>query len=522
MASAKPTLPDLRALHYMERYHVSRGNTDAFYNVIVGPRIRARNATAKHLHPSTDNHLDWVKFLASPLTWLIQEHSTLSAVVRDHLSNEPWFVRLPSVDLAKVVRVTTIQNAKDIGSVMQDENNLPFDLADWSVPLWRLIVVRVESDGSFYLLYNFHHAIGDGRSAMALTEQLYERVNIAVREADKNADLPLVVAAPQDKAMLPALEQRADCNPRFKTLMKTVIPHLLLPKVAKKALETKYWAGEIDARPEHENVTELEVFQLTQAETTSVAQTAKKHQNTVQSMLFAAAVFALQSCFIYPLQIAGDTVDPVQRFATPVAMRDLLGDKRKIGRAEQGAYTCEQIYDIEIRPNSSYWKIAADYRQSIVKGTQTPEGVQHMLEHGGMLKYVPNHPGGWEEFFREQFHDERHGRRASLMISNLGRAWEMRQPPLQDSQEDQLDAYVIEDAIFSQSSETIGMGFVYSVATANGILTATNTWQKSGLHGRERGEWFTRETKRILLQACQPNLSDLTFQEAFDASEPRP
>ncbi|KAF9967580.1 hypothetical protein BGZ73_000485, partial [Actinomortierella ambigua] len=447
------------------------------------------------------------------------EHPTLSVVVRDHLSNAPWFVRLPSVDLTKVIRVTTIQNAQEVGSVMQDENNHPFDLTDWSVPLWRLIVVRVESDGSFYLLYTYHHAIGDGRSGMSLTEQLYERINIAAREADKNADLPLVVAAPQDKAMLPALEQRADCNPGFKMVMKGVVPHLLLPKALRQAMEPKFWAGELDAQPEHKNVTELTVFQLTREETALVAQTAKRHQNTVQSMLFAAGVFALQSCFIYPRQLAEDNaVDSAQRFSTPVAMRDLLGDQQKIPRTDQGVYTCEHLYDVVIRPKSSFWKVASDYRRSVIKATQTPSGVQDLLQHTGMLKYVPNHPGGWEEFFQSQYDEERHGRRASLMISNLGRGWEMCQWP-EDSQEDLLDAYVVEDAIFSQSCEKIGVAFACNVATANGVLTATNVWQKSAFHGRERGEWFTRETKRVLLQACQPNLPDLTFQEAFNARE---
>ncbi|KAG0258214.1 hypothetical protein DFQ27_004761 [Actinomortierella ambigua] len=544
MASTKHTLPEVRALHHLERYMVSRGNIHAFYNVIAGPRIRP-TANNKSLHPSTDNSLDWATFLARPLTWLIQEHPTLSVVVRDHLSNAPWFVRLPSVDLAKIVRVATVQNPEDVSSILEEEHNMPFDLADWSVPMWRIIVVRVVADGSFYLLYNFHHAIGDGRSAMALTEQLHEQVNLAALHSKDTttASTPLIVPSPDNKPMYVPIELRIDCRPRFKTLTKEVIPHLLFPRALKRALATKYWAGDVDAKADQKNISQLARFQLTAQETAMVVQAAKKRQNTVQSVFHAAAVFAVQSCFIYPSQLTGDAIDPAQRYSTPIAMRDLLpllDEKARIARTDQGTYTAEALDNVVLRPESSFWKVAKDYRRDIVKATQTREGVRGLLEHGGMLNYVPNHNGGWEEFFQDQYSEEQHGRRATMLISNLGRGWPER--PLaakatkaaktaagqeghreeEEGDQQQQDTYEVEDAIFSQSAETIGMTFSYSVATANGVLTATNTWQASAFHSRDRGEWYTRETKRILLQACQADREDLSMQQAFDACEPRP
>src|SRR5690606_31664719 len=105
---------------------------------------------------------------------------------------------------------------------------------------------------------------------------------------------------------------------------------------------------------------------------------------------------------------------------------------------------------------------------------------------------------------------DQHGRKATIKVSNLGRGWDH----LEVSQNEQ--AYVVEDAIFSQAAGIIGSAFCFNVATANGILTATNTWQGPAFHGRERAEWYTRETKRILLEASKPGATDLTFQEVYN------
>ncbi|KAF9969771.1 tRNA methyltransferase 44 [Actinomortierella ambigua] len=500
-ASQQCALTEVRAVHNLERYSIARSNSDVYYNVIVGPRLRA---SGKNFHPASDCQEEWTQFLARPLTWLIQQHLSLSLVVRDHLSNRPWFVQLPSVDFSKIVRVVTVETPEGVGQVLENEHNFKYDLSDWSAPIWRLIVVRVESDGSFFLLYHFHHVIGDGRSAMGLTEQLHEQVNMAVLNSANSEPVPTVVPSPKHLKMPLPMELRTDCSPRIKTLVKEAMLALFLPRAIKVALETKYWAGEIDAVPSP-NVTQLCMLKLTQEETSLVVQAARKHNNTVQSMLYTAAVFAAQSCFIYPRQLQGEPVEPAQKFSTPVSLRDML--PAKIGRFEQGSYTSELLHTVVLQPESLFWQTAQEYRQAVIQGTQTKAGIQELMEHFGLLKYIPNHPGGWEEFMRDSIAKDQHGRKATIKISNLARGWDVCEIPVADQ------AYVVEDAVFGQSGGIIGSAFCINVATANGILTATNTWQEPAFHSRESPEWFTREMKRILLQVSEPYRTDLTLQE---------
>ncbi|KAG0242792.1 hypothetical protein BGW41_003468 [Actinomortierella wolfii] len=537
MAAQNTTLPKVRDIYNLERYHIARGNANTFTNVTTGPRIRASD---KILHPQTDDQAEWAQFLASPLTWLIQEHPVLSVAVCDHRTTKPFYARLPAVNLSRIIRVTSVQHPDDVTQVLELEHNEPFDLSDWSVPLWRIIVVRIVNDpASFYLIYKFHHAIGDGRSSMALTEELVQQVNVAMREQQlSKSNVSIIVPSPDGKELDRPMELRTNCNPGLSTLLRVGLRDLLLPGAIKNVFLPKQWKGEIDNKPGTPNITQVGLFKLSKEETSLVVQAAKRHRhnnisNTVQSAIFAAAVFAVHSCFVYPQRLEGKKVDKGIRCETPIALRDLIAEK--IGRTEQGTFISELFYNVKLNNASSFWEVAAGYRRTLIDGTQTKAGVRKMLEYFGMLKYLPNRPGDWEEFVASPVHEERHGRRATLLISNLGCGWDPKvtagtnlssstTPTTPDGQSDSTSspAYVVEDVVFSQGAESVGPTLTYSVATANGILTATNTWQQSAFHDRHRGDWYTRETKRILLQACQPDRTELTLQEAFDAREPCP
>ncbi|KAG0320491.1 hypothetical protein BGZ99_004488 [Dissophora globulifera] len=347
---------------------------------------------------------------------------------------------------------------------------------------------------------------------MALTEQLHEQVNFAVKHHSKDP-VPVIIPSPKDKKTYPPMDLRTDCNPRLKTVLKEGLHGLLLPSWAKIALETKYWSGDVHAELAT-NTTQVDILRLTKEQTMSVVKAAKKQNITVQSMLFAASVFAVQSCFIFPCQLQGEKAYLAQKFSTPVTLRNLITNR--ISHTEQGNFVAVLHHIVTIKPESSFWQIAHAYRRSIAFSTKTKEGIQAMMERFGLLKYVSYKPRGLEWYLKSQIKKDQHGRSATIAVSNLGRGWDVCKIPLEEQ------AYVIEDAIFSHSAPTTGQTFSLTVATANNILTLTNTWQGSALHGRERGEWFTRETKRILLEASKTDRSDLLMKEAYDSREPSP
>ncbi|KAF9116622.1 hypothetical protein BGX27_001031 [Mortierella sp. AM989] len=500
------TLSIVREVDNLERYSLARANAGTYINVAVGTRLRLQSKEGQHPAQLPKDSAQWLDLLVGPLTWLIQQHPALSVVIGDRFSAKPMFLRMPFVDLAKIIRVISINQLTELAQVLEYEHAHPFDISDFEVPLWRIVVVQVKEDGSFYLIYVFQHSIGDGRSAMSLSEQLIEQLNIqAVKSIFVEPNLPTVVVSPNDPLPL-SLEKRVDCSPRLLTLIKEATLALLLPGFVKKGIEPKYWSGEIDATLEAPHETQVGMWHLNKVETAQVIQAAKTHSTTVNSVLFTASCFAIKAVFLSKVEEGSKptTTSDKLSYATPVALRRLISPP--IARQDQGSYTSELVTkNIQVDLNTEFWDLTNSYSEQVIKGTTTPTGVQDMLEHTGLLSYLPSHAGGWEEFLRGQVEQEQHGRLATLKLSNIGKGWD--QP--------QSVAFKVEDAIFSQSSGLTSSALTLNAATANGILTIIGTWQKATFTSCDRAHLYLTEFKRILLEATHPERKDYLFQESL-------
>ncbi|KAF9365671.1 hypothetical protein BGX34_009006 [Mortierella sp. NVP85] len=508
------TLTPVRQVQNLERYSVARSNAETYYNVVLGARLQQVNGNSAQTTLPKDK-AQWLDLLSGPLTWLIQKHPALSVVIGDHLSAKPTFLRLPSIDLSRLVRVTRIQQRAEISLVLEDEHAAQFDLLNHEIPLWRIVVVHVEEDDTFYLLYCFQHVIGDGRSAQTLTEQLVQQLNIQTAlPKDNKTQLPTVVVPPNDP-LPPSLEMRHNCRPSVSTLIKEATLGLLLPGPVKRVIGPKHWAGEFDTRLDVPHLSQASAFHLTREETSQLLKAAKEHKTTVQAILFVAANFAIKSMFLSKIEHgnSGNDKKPTTTkdklsFSTPVSLRPLLTPA--VDLADQGTFTSEIITkNIRILLETGFWELGQKYRQQIVRGTTTPKGVREMLQHVGLLEYLPKQPGGWEDFLRGLATKEHHGRCTTLMLSNLGKGWD--QP---ETDQGPAINFKVQDAIFSQSTETTGSAFALGAATAGGILSVTATWQKAAFSSRERGDLYLQEVKRILLQAIEPERKNYTFREA--------
>ncbi|KAG0241296.1 alcohol acetyltransferase [Mortierella sp. GBAus27b] len=506
------TLTPDRKVHSLERYSVARSNVGTYYNVSVGTRLKLQSNGNAQAMPADKEQ--WLQLLKGPLTWLIQNHPTLSVTVGDHLSGTPTFYRLPSVDLSKLLRVTRIQQRSEIAKVLEDEHATVFDLSNQEVPLWRVVVAHVSEDESFYLIYTFQHVIGDGRCAQVLTEQLVHQMN--VQAGSDNTQLPTVVIS-SNKALPLALEQRINTRPPISTLLKEASFGLLLPAFIKKLFEPKYWAGEFDATLDVPHECLASVFHLTQQETSQLVKAAKAHNTTVQAILFTASNFAIKSTFLSKVKFEHGSKVPTTTkdklsFSTPVSLRPLISPKVDV--SEQGTFTSEIISkDIKIQLDTGFWDLTQSYRQRVVKDTTTPKGVSQLIHHIGLLEYLPKKAGGWEDFLKSQIVKEPHGRGTTLMLSNIGKAWDQPEteqgPPI---------TFKVQDAIFSQSAGVTCSAFSISAATANGILSVSSTWQKATFSSRERGDLYLQEFKRILLQAIEPDRKTFIFRDAVVSS----
>ncbi|KAF9993394.1 hypothetical protein BGZ79_001949 [Entomortierella chlamydospora] len=507
------TLQVARAVDNLERYNVTRSNVNIYNN-------------------------EWAKLLLDPINNLLHQHPLLAHVVGDHLTAKPMFLCLENIDLLELIRIVPIKTPAEVGRVFEQEHNLPFDLSNQSIPLWRLTIAPIEEGDtqSFYLLYTFHHVIGDGRSAMALTDQLVQHLNLQAKKATNgavfsNSSNTTKIQIASTKPIPESIESRINCYPSLRTLICEATRALLLPGFLKKALEIKYWAGELDSSLETPNVTELALLQLTTQETLKVIQAAKRHSTTVQAILYTASVFAAKFVFMSnrrPVPLGEgpyeDDNNPIEEeaivFATPVSLRDLIPNP--IAPDDQGNYTSEFLdYNVRVWDDSSFWEMTAVYRRRIIEATTTARGLQDLLEHFGMLSLLPKKDGGWESYMVSKVHKDQHGRKATIKLSNIGRGWEQSKTTSDDHVAENgndddvaIPRFLIKDGVFSQSSGVTASALTMSVATANGVMTISTTWQKAAFRGRARGELFMSEFKRILFEAIEDGKVDYMFKDA--------
>ncbi|OQD83750.1 hypothetical protein PENANT_c015G07286 [Penicillium antarcticum] len=141
----------------------------------------------------------------------IAEHPSLSAIVADDHTQDPYFVRLPQIDLDKVVSFKVRQPSLlgteangeptpdlDLQALLAGQHNLPFKALD---PLWRLCILQDTGNKQhFTAAFVYHHAIGDGTSGKAFHQTLLRALSAAP------SDDPKTVITPPQKSMLPNIE----------------------------------------------------------------------------------------------------------------------------------------------------------------------------------------------------------------------------------------------------------------------------------------------------------------------------
>ncbi|KAF9282626.1 hypothetical protein BGZ74_002118, partial [Mortierella antarctica] len=156
MSQEMTVLPLVRPVANLERYLLVHGNAGIYYNVVIGARLRLQSlSNGNGLKQWPQEKDQWIALLSPALAWLVQERPALSMVIGDHLGKTPVFRRLPHIDLNKVIRLDSIEHPEEITKVIEAEHAQPFAITNHEVPLWRIIVVHVKQDDTYYLLYSF-------------------------------------------------------------------------------------------------------------------------------------------------------------------------------------------------------------------------------------------------------------------------------------------------------------------------------------------------------------------------------
>ena len=112
-------------------------------------------------------------------------------------SNQPYFVRLPAINLDHTVffveRHTPYNGEKEheLDELLQRQHNAPFTHADGDRPIWRLFILAHSGDDlDFFAAFIFHHAICDTRWALIFHQIFAEACTLAEAELQTSSAPP--------------------------------------------------------------------------------------------------------------------------------------------------------------------------------------------------------------------------------------------------------------------------------------------------------------------------------------------
>lgn len=218
---------------------------------------------------------------------MIQTHGSLCVqITEDEGSKNTRFVSVSEIDLHKVVTFVDEPADRDTSAIRTRISNaftVPFELGT-SLPLWRVEVLAGHS-----ILFQYHHAIGDGQSGLAFHATLQQALNTLTDAEFKDSDASAIVNVPSDVKLLPPVEEQTDVSISFKGYVAAIFG-TFAPKRLTKGYSA--WTGNavVDA-PSLK--TQVRCWTISSEEAHAVLTQCREHKTTLTGVLHTLATEVL-------------------------------------------------------------------------------------------------------------------------------------------------------------------------------------------------------------------------------------
>jgi hypothetical protein len=142
---------------------------------------------------------------------VIQKHPILSTIPIDEDTPNPYFARLPVIDLSRTISFVTRSQEflegtdVELDALLQDQHNTNFKADYGTLPFWRVIILQsLGVQTEFTACFIFHHSLGDGASGLVFHKFLSVALNNA-ETTSVSEELQSIVKSPETP-LLPSLE----------------------------------------------------------------------------------------------------------------------------------------------------------------------------------------------------------------------------------------------------------------------------------------------------------------------------
>jgi len=356
---------------------------------------------------------------------------------------KPLWVRLKEIDLGKVVEFVK----GDSRRILEGKHQVGFSWGE--LPLWRVVVTPEDEENSQRIEVGFfiHHAVGDGKSGFAFHLDFLDALN-AQSSVEEEGNPGTMVQVPK-LDLVPSIEE-AHSLPLSYWFIASQIIKLILPKSKDK----EHWTG-APIRSER-NITHLRLLYLPSSILNSLLQQCRQHNVTLTALLTLTIARALAKVFTN-----------YTRFSCSCAM----SFRRFTGTGDRAMCVYVSSYTHKFSTNSSggyipcevfSWEAIRTCFNEIQSATASPANQQV-----GLLKFADN----YEAFFKGKVGKEREH---SFEVSNVG-VFHLDERREGGSK----DGVKVDRILFSQGSNVISAGLVFSVASVRGgDLGIGMSWQE--------------------------------------------
>lgn len=397
----------------------------------------------------------------SAVSHAIQKHAALSARIVDERGPQPSFGRISEVNLDQVVRFLGREDHRDLADVMEEEFANPID-ASKVFPLWR---ITVSPDN--YVLFSWHHAIGDGQSGLAVLRTILEGLNQDTQGLDKGSR----IVKPETRLKFSgSIEELTDVSVSFKTFM-WALSQLFIPPGLKNR---NVWTGNnVVANAPASIKNKVRVVRIDESTSSRLISSARAHKATLTAVLYVLALVVLTK-----LIREQPSNKKFKRLASsiPISLRPLMNLPATVMAETVSGYVAHDAFVQEFS-----WDKATAFSARLRK--EVPKSREVI----GTMKFLN---GKYEGFFKGKLGKKRGH---SMELSNIG-AFKTGED------EGPGDRWWIGDTYFAQDDRYLGAALKLNTAgSPTGSVNICITWGE-GVVGDGFAEAFAKGLEESILE----------------------
>ncbi|KAJ5831834.1 hypothetical protein N7474_000145 [Penicillium riverlandense] len=463
----------IRPLGHLETYHCTRQYMSLY-------PFAAQ--TCQYTSPSSMSAETCQQVIKAALVQVVLAHPALQVGIGAADTNEPCFLRLPSLDISNHLEWRDLSQTPPasyddaVVKVIEAEHT-----KDWqdvaTRPAWKLTVVQspIPKDGSgftFDFLFAAHHSVADGKSLSFFHTSLLAALDEASRNPVEVEDF---VALPTTSALTPSQEDIMEFKISKSFLIKTLWGEFAPSWLQGKSSALPWTGAPISLRPQPQH-TRLITFP--EEVVSRILEACRSHKTTITPLLQALIATSMSQ------RLPEETMTRGVAAVTVIGLRP-YADKSKIPHGidldrSMGDITTAYTHKIspstvsELRDGSQDPDDSAIWALTTKLGSELKKRLAKLPEDDilGLLAWV-------SDWFKRAKEMQGKPRDATWEVSNLG-----SMPCRATRTGAGNDGWKLRRSIFTQSGNAIGPAFAVNVSSiAQGPLTLALTWQEGIVEG---------------------------------------